>query len=174
MARAKGSADRVGWSLRQDRKGQMEIMGLAIIVILIALGLLFAVQWMTKAPKQQVQRAKESVLAANFLNTMLSTTTECNKRTVRELLQDCALTQGITKCPDGKDSCAEAHGIMAALFEQTFTQWNLKHHFTMTGPTSIEQLDFGTTPCPAEREQKIHPLPVSPGFEISLSLEICR
>jgi len=160
--------------MQRAKRAQMEIMGLAIIMILVALGLLFAVQWMTKSPKQQVQRAKESVLAANFLNTMLSTTTDCNKRTVRELLQDCALTSGITKCPDGKDSCTESHDIMAQLFDQTFKQWNLKYHFAMKGATPIEQLDFGTAPCPGEREQKIHPLPVSPGFEISLTLEICR
>lgn len=159
--------------MRPAKRGQMEIMGLAIIVILVALGLLFAVQWMLKAPKPQVQRAKESVLAANFLNTMLGTTTDCNKRTIRELLQDCALTGGITKCGD-VTSCAYAQNIISDLFEQTFKQWNMKYHFAMTGATPIEQLNFQTEPCPGEREQKIHPLPVRPGFEISLKLEICR
>jgi hypothetical protein len=152
----------------------MEIMGLAIIVILISLGLLFAVQWMLKAPQQQVQRAKESVLAANFLNTMLGTTTDCNQRTIRELLQDCALTGGVAVCPDGRTSCAKAHAVIGSLFEHTFKEWRLQHHFAMQGATPVEQLDFGTQPCPGAREQKSHPLPVRPGFEIKLLLEICR
>lgn len=161
--------------MRGARRGQMEIMGLAIIVILVSLGLLFAVQWMLKAPSKQAQRAKESVLAANFLNTMLATTDlECNKRTVRELLQDCALTGGITQCPTGRHSCEEAKHIMDILFDNTLKKWNMKYHFSMTGATPVEQLQFQTTPCPGEREQKIHPLPVRPGFEISLVLEICR
>lgn len=160
-----------------QRRGQMEIMGLAIIVILVSLGLLFAVQWMLKPPSKQAQRAKESVLAANFLNTMLGTTDlECNKRTVKELLQDCALTGGITQCPTGRHSCEEAKHIMDILFDNTLKKWNMKYHFSISGPgnAAMEQLKFQTTPCPGEREQKIHPLPVRPGFEISLALEICR
>ncbi len=157
----------------RHRKGQMEIMGLAIIIILVSLGLLFAVQWMLKAPQQQVQRAKESVLAANFMNTMLGTTTYCNERSVRDLLQDCALTGGITKCGD-QTSCEYVQGIIQQMFDATFKQWNTKYHFAMTGATHVEQLNFGTQPCPGEREQKKHPLPVHPGFEITLTLEICR
>ena len=162
--------------MRRAKNGQMEIMGLAIIVILVSLGVLFAVQFMLKAPPTQVQRAKESVLAANFLNTMLGTTdTECNKRTVRELLQDCALTGGTTHCPGGKTSCEEASGIMSMLFERTFKEWKYQYYFAMTGATSVDNpaLKFGKA-CAGEREQKIHPLPVRPGFEISLKLEICR
>jgi len=155
------------------RKGQMEIMGLAIIVILVALGLMFAVQWMLQAPAtKQVQRAKESVLAANFLNTMLGTTTECNKRTIRDLLMDCALTQGATKC-GGATACEYADGIMQRLFRDTFEEWNLQYHFTMQGASSVAEMEFGDT-CTGELEKKVHPLPVKPGFEISLTLEICR
>ncbi len=158
----------------RNKRSQMEIMGLAIIIILISLGLLFAVQWMLKAPPTKpVQRAKESVLAANFLNTMLGTTTDCNKRTIRELLQDCALTGGVTKC-DGQTSCTYVRSIIQKLFDETFKKWNMPYHIAMTGATPIEQLDFGTKPCPGEREQKTHPLPVRPGFEITITLEICR
>ncbi len=156
-----------------SRRAQMEIMGLAIIIILVSLGLLFAVQWMLKAPKEGVQRAKESVLAANFLNTMLGTTTDCSQRTVRELLQDCALTGGVTQCA-GQSSCAYVQQVMGAMFERTFGQWGTKYHFSMSGAAPIEQLSFDTRPCSGEREQKSHPLPVRPGFEITLTLEICR
>jgi hypothetical protein len=152
---------------------QMEIMGLAIIIILVALGLLFAVLWMGKEPAQQVQRAKESVLAANFLNTMLGTTTECNQRTVRELLSDCALTGGITKCGD-QTSCEYARDIINILFDKTLREWKLPFHFAMTGATPVERMEFGTEACKGEREQKIHPMPVKPGFEIRLTMEICR
>jgi hypothetical protein len=155
------------------RKGQMEIMGLAIIVILVALGLMFAVQWMLQQPStKQVQRAKEATLAANFLNTMLGTTTECNKRTMRELLMDCALTRGATRC-GGASACEYAEGILAQLFRDTFEEWSLRYHFTMQGASSVAEMEFGE-PCAGELEKKVHPLPVKPGFEILLSLEICR
>lgn len=155
------------------KKAQMEIMGLAIIVILVALGLLFAVQWMLKQPPtKQVQRAKESVLAANFLNTMLGTTTACNDRTMRDLLMDCALTQGATPCGDAS-ACAYAESILPQLFKNTFEAWNMQYHFSMQGAGSVSQMEFGK-PCVGELEKKVQPLPVKPGFEISLALEICR
>jgi len=151
----------------------MEIMGLAIIVILVSLGLLFAVRFMLKPQSQQAERAKAPVLVANFLNTMLGTTTPCNKRTVKELIQDCALTGGSTMCPDGQHSCDEARDIMSALFDDTLKAWHKDYHFSMSGATPIEAISFGT-PCTGAREKKVHPLPVRPGFEISLALEICQ
>jgi hypothetical protein len=35
-------------------------------------------------------------------------------------------------------------------------------------------MDFGTTPCKGELEKKVHPVLVRPGFELTLTLEICR
>ncbi|MEM2915897.1 MAG: hypothetical protein QXT19_00860 [Candidatus Woesearchaeota archaeon] len=154
-------------------KGQMEIMGLAIIIILVSLGLLFAVRWMLKPPVVEPQRVEESVLAANFLSTMLGTTTECNKRTVRDLLQDCALTQGVTKC-GGLSSCDYAKKIIEIMLAETFGKWKLNYYFSIRGNAPvIEGIKFGS-PCPGAREKKEHPLPVTPTFEIVISLEICR
>ncbi len=153
-------------------KGQMEIMGLAIIIILVMLSLLFTVTWLLKAPATKpVQKAKESVLAANFLSTMLGTTTECNKRTVAELLRDCALTQGATKC-EALTSCEYAHNAIENIFNSTFKVWKKDYYFHMTGSLSVEGIKFGKE-CKGEKEGKISPLPVSPGFEIKLYLDIC-
>jgi hypothetical protein len=159
-------------------RAQMEIMGLAIIVILVSLGLLFAVRWMLKAPSAEPQRAEESVLAANFLSTMLGTTTECNKRTVRDLLSDCALTQGATKCKtqSGEQySCDYAKGIIETMLAETFDKWKLDYYFSMSGsaPQIEDKFKFGSA-CTGAREKKEFPLVVTTGFEIKLSLEICR
>ena len=54
-------------------RSQMEIFGLVIIVILIAIALLFAIVVLTKPPESGVVQVKESVMAANFLNTVMST-----------------------------------------------------------------------------------------------------
>ncbi len=157
----------------RGHKGQMEIMGLAIIVILVSLILLFAVRWMLKPTIVEPQRAEESVLAANFLSTMLGTTTECNKRSVRDLLSDCALTQGATKC-QGVSSCEYVSGIIETLLAETFGKWKLDYYLSISGNTpQINELKFGK-PCPGAREKKEHPIPVTPALEIKASLEICR
>ena len=150
----------------------MEIMGLTIIMILVMLGLLFTVTWLLKSPATKpTQQAKESVLAANFLSTMLATTTECNMRTVGELLRDCALTQGATKCGE-LTSCEYVKNVIDQMFNSTLKVWKKEYYFHMTGSSAVETMSFGKA-CKGAKEGKIAPLPVSPRFEIKLYLDIC-
>ena len=156
----------------QNKRSQMEIMGLVIIVILVAIGMLFAIQFLMKKPVgKETTAVKESTLAANFLNTMLSTTTDCFGRNMRELLQDCALTGGATNC-FGMSSCDYAADQLDVMLNTTLGKWNKEYYFSITGAPDVERISFGEECTTCEREAKIHPVPVRPGFEISLRLEI--
>ncbi|MEM4264148.1 MAG: hypothetical protein QW666_04645 [Candidatus Woesearchaeota archaeon] len=156
----------------QSKRSQMEILGLVVIIILIAIGMLFAVQFLIKKPTGKSAAAvKESVLAANFLNSMLSTTTACNSLSVKELLQDCALTSGAVDC-NGVSSCYYAGEQIGIMLERTMKKWNKEYYFSIAGAYDVEQINFGS-PCPGEKESKTHPVPVRPGFEIKLILDIC-
>lgn len=153
-------------------KGQMEIMGLAVIVVLVVLGLLFALLWMVPEMPKAPVKARESVLAANFLNTLLGTTTECEERTVRDLLQDCALTGGIMLC-ERKTSCEKSKEIIQKILDSTLEVWGKDYYFTISGSPDVKKITFEEL-CPGEREQKVHPVPVRPGFDITLLLQICE
>jgi len=102
---------------------------------------------------------------------MLSTTTDCQDRTVRDLLQDCALTSGAASC-DGINSCEYAGEQINILLDRTLGKWNKEYYFSIEGAYDVEQIKFGEA-CPGEKESKTHPVPVRPGFEIKLKLEIC-
>jgi len=114
-------------------KGQMEIFGLVIIVILLALGLLFAVVILTKPSGQQTQRIKESVQASNFLNTIMGTTSQgCGKRAVRELLQNCAVASenwvGAAMCEDGvTNTCQMFKDMTRQMLAQTLGTWGKEY-----------------------------------------------
>lgn len=156
----------------QSKRSQMEIMGLVIIVILVAIGMLFAIQFLMKKPVgRETTAVKESTLAANFLNTMLSTTTDCFNRNMRELLQDCALTGGATNC-FGVSSCDYAALQLDTMLKDTLGRWNKDYYFSIKGAPDVEKITFGEECTYCEREAKIHPVPVRPGFEIYLKLEI--
>jgi hypothetical protein len=156
----------------QNKRGQMEIMGLVIIVILVAIGMLFAIQFLINAPAgRETSAVKESTMAANLLNTMLSTTTECYDRNIRELLQDCALTGGSTNCL-GQSSCDYARDQIQLMLDNTVGVWNKDYYFSIQGADSVAKIDFGEQCTTCEREGKVHPVPVRPGFEITLRLEI--
>ena len=156
----------------QNKRGQMEIMGLVIIVILVAIGMLFAIQFLMKKPvSRETAAVKESALAANFLNAMLSTSTDCFDRNMRELLQDCALTGGSTNC-FGRSSCDYVSEQIGILLNATLARWNKDYYFSISGAPDVEKISFGKDCEYCEREAKIHPVPVRPGFEIQLRLEI--
>ena len=159
-----------------NKNGQMEIFGLVVIVILLAIGLLFAVIILTKTPSTEVQRVKESVQAANFLNTMFSTTTQCDKKTVRDLLQDCALAtqdwSGANKC-NGKTTCQVMQELIDQMLKETLGKWGKNYEYSITGTQAVEQIKIQTTQCTGEREASIRPEKIRTGLDVQVTLYIC-
>ncbi len=161
-------------------KAQMEIFGLVIIVILLAIGLLFAIVILTKTPTREVQRVKESVQAANFLNTMMSTTSiGCGKRSVRELLQNCALANkewvGAALCDDGAtNTCQLAKDMTSTMLHETLGTWGKNYRFFINGTEAAEQITASSGPCTGEREGSSRPEKIRPGLDIILTLHICQ
>ena len=154
-------------------KAQVEIIGLLLIIILVSMGILFALYFAVNPAKDTyVQAAKESILAANWLNTMLGTTTGCLDRTTKELLQDCALGTTI-KCPGDKNSCQYANETIGTMLDRTLNAWQRSYNFYMNGSSYIEGITFGK-PCKGEREAKTHILPAASGFNIKITLQLCR
>ncbi|MBN1644484.1 hypothetical protein JW851_00390 [Candidatus Woesearchaeota archaeon] len=151
-------------------KAQMEILGLAIVVILIALALLFAVQFFLLKPVSEPSKiVKESFLAANFLNSCLGTSTSCFGRSIKELLQDCALG-GSLSCPGSINSCLYSRQEIEKMLDSSLGLWKKDYFFKVDGLAS----DFLIgSPCPGEKEYEEHPVVVRPGFDILPSLEIC-
>jgi len=160
-------------------RAQMEIFGLVIIVILVALGLLFAVAVLTKKPTQQVQQMTTSVQGANFLNTLMGTTArDCHGLTVRGLIQDCALADvnwnSASVCADGKSTCERANATISFLLEKTFGEVLKKdYRFFMSGSGAAERISLERGGCPNERESAVRPELVRPGFYINVTLYLC-
>ena len=155
-------------------KAQMEIFGLVIIVILISIGLLFAIVILTKEPSREVQRVKESVQAANFLNTIVWTTSlGCGKRTVKGLLQDCSLTNSF--CDDGlTHTCDLAHEMIVTMLDTTLGEWGKNYKFYINGTQNVEHITAEAGTCKGEREGHTKTEKVTPGLDIELTLFICQ
>src|SRR3989344_284730 len=82
--------------MKPQKKSQMEIMGLAIIVILITVGIFFYIGFRARQqPVDQKQEFGNVQLATNIINSILETTTEnCYGLTFSEVLQRCASNTG--------------------------------------------------------------------------------
>jgi hypothetical protein len=91
-------------------KSQAEIMGIAIVMVLIMLGIVFVIRFVVLPEDINVKKSYDQTqMAANFLSSAVKTTTECNRLTITELIQDCSENYGnnlaLYKCPDNMNSC---------------------------------------------------------------------
>jgi len=156
-------------------RSQMEIFGLVIIVLLVSIALLFAVFVLTRPAEQQVARTTESIVAANFLNTMFSTSAiGCGKRTVRDLVQDCAVSGvNAARCENGMSTCVFAEKIIAHMLNTTMGRWGKTYQFEIEGPPSVERLSVMSGQCRGEVQAASRPEKVRAGFDITVTLKLC-
>jgi len=163
--------------MKMFKKSQMEIMGLALVVILISLGLLFAVKFTALKPATSGARQAytKTVKAANMLNTLLKTSTDCaGGATVTQLIQDCASTPQITCGVD--NSCDYSRSVIQTIFDDTLIAWgrlDADYYFEVQkgGAPLPDIAPFGIK-CTGSKESKNQPIPI-PGGLVTVTLELC-
>ena len=163
--------------MKNNKKSQMEIMGLALVVILISLGLLFAVKFTALQPSTSGARKAytNTVRAANMLNTLLKTSTDCaGGATITQLIQDCASTPQITCGVD--NSCDYARSVIQTIFDDTLIAWgrlDADYYFEVQkGGTPLPEIAPFGIKCVGSKESKNQPIPI-PGGMITVTLELC-
>ena len=99
----------------------MEIIGLAIVVIIVLVGMAIAVRFLVfKKPESARADFINKELASNTISAFLETTAlECSKAKMEELIQDCA--QGTERiCSNGKGACDFLRDAADEIFTKTF------------------------------------------------------
>lgn len=155
-----------------DKKAQMEILGLAIVVVLILVATIFVVRFLgLKTPTEYRNPFISAELTSNMLNTFLKTAAkDCSLLTMTELLQDCAQGKGIT-CNNGEDSCSYVKSIAESIFSKTLDEWSMTYEFLAYIDVSQPLIKLGE-PCTAEKRSKLFPIPIS-SATMYVKLDIC-
>ena len=154
----------------------MEIMGLAIVIILIIMGLLFVIRFvMVRKPAEFKSEFTQTQLTSNTINTFLGTTSrDCNGLKMTELLLDCAQSQTIV-CENNKVSCEYVKNAAIEIFGSTLDSWNKNYHFTTykkLTPTIFE-MELGNV-CTGSKKSKTYPISTDiPGNPLIIKLDIC-
>ena len=159
-------------SIKFFKKAQMEILGLAIVVVMILIATIFVVRFLViKTPTEYRKGFISSELASNMLSTFLKTASkDCRFVTMTELLQDCAQSESIT-CDDGQKSCAYVKSTAIDIFAQTFDKWNMQYEFLAYVDINNPLISYGKQ-CKAEKRSKLFPIPIS-AATMYVKLDIC-
>ena len=158
--------------MKKNKKSQAEIVGLAIIVILITIGLLFFVKFGILDKKDDVKGSFiGSELANNMVDVLLKTTTDCKESSVTELFQDCAAFNKID-C-DGMNSYEKLNETIDRIFSKTLEEWRKSYEFrAYRGSEQILERNYGKCNRYSDRESKTYPIPTEMGT-LFITLDIC-
>ncbi|MFC1801141.1 hypothetical protein ACFLZB_01660 [Nanoarchaeota archaeon] len=115
--------------MKFTRKGQMEIIGLVIIVILIAVAMIFFIQFsLTKEPSQSRETFTRKLMARSTNNAIFESMTTCGVA-FSELYKDCASGGGLGYNCGMDNTCVYVEKEVASILNQTLAQWNNDYQF---------------------------------------------
>lgn len=168
-------------------------MGLIVIIILLAIGMLFTVNYMIKKKPSETKKSfTESQMAANIMSAILKTSTPldsndplyCSKMDFTELLQECAGFNMI-RCNNGMDSCEYANHSITKMLNSTLAKWKKPYRFRawrVPKGTERDKVDIINLDCTElnigpekdyqQRQTKLSPVPLNPGT-LMIQFDIC-
>ncbi len=157
------------------RKAQTEIMGLAVIVLLLALGMLFIVKFVLLRPESTTeQEFVHSQLAGKILNSLIKTTSDCNNAPLADVIQNCVegFPNGDMYCFNTEEySCNFINQTIKYILKETLDKW--KTDYTLT--ISVQnQTFFKFSDCTSPNTKSaIQPINTALG-DLILRLNICN
>lgn len=146
------------------KKSQMEIMGLAVVVVLIVLGLLFAVKFILFKPEESVRKDYTNTqLSANILNTILNTNTPCNGISIEDLLKDASKSSPNIICSAMSSEVYLENEINKLLVNTLTMGLNKEYYFRASVPGKVV-VQLGQEFSNKERDRKTQFLPTDAGI----------
>ena len=154
------------------KKGQQEIMGLAIVIILIILGILAIARL---GPSQEFSYKKDyehSKLASSMLDTLLRTTgMDCNGVSMAQILRDCVDNPNSLGVCNAQDSCAYFEQQSKEIFKNTLESWQINYEFSVFYDKESPIINLGKR-C-INKQSESFPVPTDSGL-LLVKLDICR
>jgi len=174
-----------------SRKSQMEIMGLAIIVVIIIFGILLSLMFLKPRDSSIKLDLTDSTLASNMLNVILKTTLYCKDIELKNLLQDCAegsKNKVYCNSSENNDPCFMVKGIInESILTKTLDVWKKQYTFRakVIGGDELMMITNtaiagGKASCDKSSRKyasiisESYPVPLRDGKTMEITLDICR
>jgi hypothetical protein len=167
------------------RKGQLEMIGIAIVVVLIVIGATIFLTLSIKPASKAHATFAQKELAQNIVDAIVKTVSECNDLDFASVLEDCAKSgePGLLDCGVGRRSCEYASQEIATILDRILGVRKFEYRFSAMKDGTTPIFDDITTQSCTEaliRSGKvtvetpgIQPIPLYPGT-LTLMLQICQ
>lgn len=154
-----------------QKKSQMEAMGLVIIAILLALGLLFVLFTILGPKDDPREEFVNRQLASNYINALIDTNVpECKYYSVAELLQDC-FTFKEYECM-GMSSCEAVESAINDTLDTTLERWNKKYQLLISRDGTDYVINRSSGAFSGSRRAEQFELPTKMGKMVKIKLFI--
>jgi len=158
------------------RRGQVEIFGLImIILILIISGLIFLILEINRPPPTVADTFILPVVAQNFLEAYMHSMTKKNMK-VEDIAINCFSPRKKSLCADSSnaDCCEYFSGLTQNVLEKTFDEWKMKYRMRVSYDTEV--ITFTNNLACNDNAVKEQPgeyiIPTYP--VISITFDICK
>lgn len=164
-----------------SKKSQAEIMGLALVIMLIVVGIVFVFKFMDTGSEDSLrQDFVDSKLASNMINVILKTTLDCKNIEIKNLYQDCARGVSHLDYCGEPNPCVKAELVVQEILNKTLDKWKRNYRFTAT-INGVVKTEIANNDCHPENigtkyrklESETYPIPTDEGT-MMIRLDICR
>jgi hypothetical protein len=152
------------------RKGQLEMIGLIIIVIIVITAMLIYTVNKMSHPVENIKRVYvNNEIATNLLLSMTKANVEeCPSYALSELVSDCAREYHRIIC-NGLTSCEQANKTIALMINKTLDEFMMNYNLTISG-TDISFIKG----CPSKNQVRgFQIIPLYPG-QVEIDISICN
>lgn len=167
----------------QSKRGQSEIFGLMIVVLLVSLLLIMVLTFVVSNRGSEVQKTyTDKQLAINTVKAMISTNIPaCRNVEFSEVIKDCFKYRELS-CQGYADSCAFVAQESPLFLERTIGQWGVDYRYYVflkgdEGPYESHDIRHSNTPDGCARAIAIEPgefyLPTGAGQIVFIRLDVC-
>ncbi|MDO8642362.1 MAG: hypothetical protein Q7R76_02090 [Candidatus Woesearchaeota archaeon] len=84
---------------RFNKRGQAEIMGIALVVILITIGIVYLAKYSAEPPKKTQEEFQRRELPKTIITSIVEVVSTCNDEKMADVIQDCGFARSMT-CTD--------------------------------------------------------------------------
>jgi hypothetical protein len=162
--------------MKRYKKAQMEILGLAIVVVLLLIATFFVVRFLVfKSPTEYRKGFLSSELASSMINVFLRVDDNSCSQPMVDLIRNCvesgSICCGNCEDPDPDDSCDFVEKAANDTFSKTLNEWKYRHEFLIYQNSNNPRIKTGEQ-CGGEKKSELYSIPSSSGT-IYVKLDIC-